>query len=151
MNPELRVIKSDAKKPIRKPAKRRKSKAITAIQKTSVERYAIMATTLALLAVSLFDLSEGIDLLTNCGSWRAWAMAIGIDCLFVAIEYSVLKQGRDMMANALTVLTLVMSAALNARAMTHGVFDIDHGNAIALGLFIPAALFLATHRLGVIK
>lgn len=110
-----------------------------------------MATTLGLLAVSLFDLAKGIELLTQCEWWQAIALALGIDAMFVAVEYSTIKQGRDISTVTLTVMTLVMSAALNARAMSNSHFDLDHVNAIALGVFIPAALFLATHRLGKIK
>lgn len=108
-----------------------------------------MATTLALLAVSLFDLSEGIDILTQCGTWRAWAMAIGIDAMFVAVEYSALKQGKDLITNAFVGVTLGVSGFLNALAMTHG--DFSNRCAIGLGIFIPTAIALATYRLGKIK
>lgn len=130
---------------------RSKSTSKSILAKPSFEKVAIMATTLALLLVSLFDLAKGIQLLTQCETWQSVAIAVGIDAMFVAVEYSVLRQGRDHMSDALTSMTLAMSAYLNALAMSHGNLDYSHSNAITLGVFIPAAIFLATHRLGKIK
>jgi hypothetical protein len=138
----------------KKVAKKRKAptaKIGKALQKTSTEKYAMAATTIALLAVSLVHLADGVQLLTDCPAWQAWAMSIGIDAMFVAVEWSALKQGADTYATSLTAATLMMSAYLNALAFCHGHYDVDHAAAIGFGVFIPFAIFLATNRLAKLK
>jgi hypothetical protein len=149
MKPELKVV-ADGKK-IAKKRKAPAAKVAKAIQKISPEKYAVAATTIALLAVSLVHLADGVQLLTDCPAWQAWGMAIGIDAMFVACELSMLKQGSDVWGNTLVGMTLVASAGLNALAFCHGLFDPDHAAAIGFGLLIPASIFCATHRLAKLK
>jgi hypothetical protein len=149
MKANLQVVASGTKKPPKRKAPSKKvAKAIT---KVSPEKYAVAATTIALLIVSLVHLVDGMMILTDCPMWQAVGMGIGVDAMFVACEWSMLRQGADKYGNALVAMTLIASAGLNSLAFAHGQFDLVHIPAVLFGLFIPAALFCATHRLAKLK
>src|SRR5215475_1703966 len=65
----------------RQSQSRKNSRRVSTIKSigASPEKLAIAFTTLALLAVSAFDLAKGIELLTGCQTWQAWALTFGID------------------------------------------------------------------------
>lgn len=145
----MNVVAMQSAKPARKP-KRRKSK-LAKVARASVEKYVMAGATVGLLGVSLWHLVDGVVTLTQCEQWQGWAMAIGIDVMFIATELGLLKQGQDRWGQALVSMTLIVSAYLNALAFSHGHLDAAHIPAIGFGLFIPAALYMATHRLAKLK
>jgi uncharacterized membrane protein YjfL (UPF0719 family) len=132
------------------------SKVKRAIKKPNTHaKLALAGTTLAVLTASLYDLIGGIQTLTDCPTWQAWAMALGIDALFMATEYCVLTTAEPekikRYADPLITLTLAMSAGLNALNLCHGQLDLDHSGAIAFGIVLPIVIYLATHILAKMK
>jgi hypothetical protein len=55
----------------------------------------VVAATVAvvLVALSLSHLAQGIHLVTKAPLWEAWAMAVGIDLGFLALEIAQLSGG----------------------------------------------------------
>ncbi|MEP9350554.1 hypothetical protein [Xanthobacter sp. KR7-225] len=108
------------------------------------------AVTLVLVALSLSHLAHGIGLVTGAGAWERWAMAIGIDLGFVALEMSQLCAATEAVRRSVAryaapaiVGTLAISAGLNALAFaaaapagTLAVYA-----AAGLGIVVPAMIY----------
>jgi hypothetical protein len=115
--------------------------------------YPLAGTTIGLMAVSLTHLSDGVTQLTAIPAWQGWAMAVGIDCMLIAVALTLLTSTVDVkkdiatVAHALEIGTLGMSAYLNALAFTGGTFDLAHATQILFGCFVPAAISGATYIL----
>jgi hypothetical protein len=113
----------------------------------------LACTTVALMAVSLTHLSDGVTQLTAIPSWQTWAMAVGIDCMLISVALAQLTAPPDvkrdiaLVARCMEGGTLVMSPGLNALAFTGGAFDAAHWAQIAFGCFVPAAISGATYIL----
>jgi hypothetical protein len=113
----------------------------------------LAATTVGFMAVSLTHLSDGVTQLTAIPSWRAWAMAVGIDCMLISVALAQLTSPPDVkrdiaiVARCMEAGTLIMSAGLNALAFTGGAFDAAHWAQVAFGCFVPAAISGATYIL----
>lgn len=131
---------------IKKKAKRKASHHNTAA-------IAIGGVAAVLVSLSLSHLAHGIHLVTQSPTWEAWAMAIGIDLGFVALELSLLataandKLQRKLAhyANPAIVGTLVGSAVLNALAFAYQA----NGTSMmviagAIGIAIPAMIYALT-------
>jgi hypothetical protein len=99
------------------------------------------------LGLSLSHLASGVAIVTGAGLSDGWAMAIGIDAGFVALELAVLVAPIDRRA-AVThyatqaiLGTLAASAAMNAFAFAAHADGLMIYPAIGLGLAIPALIY----------
>jgi hypothetical protein len=77
--------------PGRKPASRYSQEKQSRRERAASRQQAFGAAALgfvavALTALSLTHLAHGIAIVTGCPVWEAWAMAIGVDLGFVALE-----------------------------------------------------------------
>jgi len=140
-------------KAAKKTARRKVARAIK--KPVNHAKLALAGTTLAVLAASLYDLIEGIQTLTDCPTWQAWCLALGIDALFMSTEYCLLSTAEPesirRYADPLVTITLAMSAGLNSLALCYGQLDWNHGGGVAFGIFVPLAIYLATHVLAKMK
>jgi hypothetical protein len=104
-----------------------------------------------LTALSLSHLAHGVDIVTGSSTYEAWAMAVGIDLGFVALELSQLSIGDRLRrhvsryARPAIVGTLVGSAAMNAFAFAAQADGYCmQAAAVAMGVAIPALIFAMT-------
>jgi hypothetical protein len=110
------------------------------------------AVAVILTALSLSHLAHGIGLVTRAAPVEAWAMAIGIDLGFVALEISQLATVSDKVRQQVSRFarpaiwgTLAGSAAMNGfafAAQADGL--IMRLAAIALGVAVPALVYALT-------
>jgi len=112
----------------------------------------VVASTLT--ALSLTHLAHGIAIVTAAPAWESWAMAIGIDLGFVALEGAQLTCTSEKLRREVTKYTkpaikgtLSGSAAMNAFAFCAQTSGWMTGAAIVLGLAIPALIYALT-RIG---
>jgi hypothetical protein len=146
--------KTKASESIRKP-ELQSSKPSANQKRRHPQTMAAMATgTIAgiITALSLTHLAHGIQIVTHAPEWEAWAMAIGIDLGFIALEMALLctpsdttRQSVSRYANPAIIGTLATSAAMNAftfSANLEGFLKI--APAIVLGLAIPAMIYALT-------
>jgi preprotein translocase subunit Sss1 len=117
---------------------------------TKAAAIGILAVGLVLVALSLAHLAQGIQLVTGSELFGAWAMAIGIDLGFVALEIAMLTAPDDIRqavakyANPAIVGTLTISAVMNAFAFAAHAQGWMTLPAIILGCAIPALIFALT-------
>jgi hypothetical protein len=118
---------------------------------------AIGVVAVTLTALSLNHLASGIEEITGASSLQAWAMAIGVDCAFVACELAQLTISEKLRAKLAHLFrpaiigTLTWSAVLNALAFaSHANSPVRLGVAIALGVSIPALVYILTKIGGLI-
>lgn len=112
---------------------------------------AVLATVaVALTVLSLTHLAHGIAVVTNCPGWEAWAMAVGVDLGFVALEIAKVTS-RERTINKIgshlkvaIVGTIVASSALNAMAFGFAAVGWLVYPAVILGLAIPAMVYVLT-------
>jgi hypothetical protein len=104
-----------------KPAARRSGRAHKALRRQSGAAIAIGGVGVTLVTLSLNHLAHGIELVTGAPSWEAWAMAVGIDLGFVALEASQLAAMGEKLRKQITrwarpaiLGTVIGSAAMNA-------------------------------------
>ena len=130
------------------PKSRRAHKALRRQAGTAIGVGAVAVT---LTALSLSHLAHGVEIVTGSSQWEAWAMAIGIDLGFVALELSQLaisdKVRRQVgkFARPAILGTLAGSAAMNAfafAAQTATAYMM--ASAITLGVAIPALIYALT-------
>ena len=104
-----------------------------------------------LTALSLSHLAHGIEIVTGCQPWEGWAMAVGIDLGFVALELSQLavtdkvRRQVSRFARPAILGTLAGSAGMNAfafAAQADNQYMLAAG--IALGIAIPALIYALT-------
>ena len=109
------------------------------------------AVAITLTALGLSHLAHGIEIVTGCQSWEGWAMAIGIDLGFVALELSQLavsdklRRQVSRFARPAILGTLAGSAAMNAfafAAQTTTAYMM--AAAVALGIAIPSLIYSLT-------
>jgi hypothetical protein len=131
---------------------RKDRKATRAIARQTATAIGVGSVAIVLIALSLSHLAHGIAIITGAHGWHSWAMAIGIDLGFIALEFAQLatisENVRQIVKRfALPAIwgTLAGSAAMNAFA-----FAAQAGNAymmaaaIALGVAIPALIYALT-------
>lgn len=126
---------------------------------TRISAGAISLVTLVLVGLSLSHLAEGVQLVTGCDHWPAWAMAIGIDLAFVALEVAIILSPEELRASVGTYAspaikgTLILSAIMNALAFaSHATGNLALPGlalpmiypAIILGVSIPTLIFALT-------
>jgi hypothetical protein len=134
---------------------RRDQRASRALRRQGGTAVAIGGVAVTLTALSLSHLAHGITIVTGAETWEAWAMAVGIDLGFIALELSQIATVSDRLrknvsrfARPAILGTLAGSAAMNAFA-----FAAQAANpwmlaaAITLGVAIPA-LICALTRVG---
>lgn len=141
---------------LRKTAKpvttRRVTRATRALRRQAATAAGIGLVAATVTALSLRHLSHGIGIVTGAEGWEAWAMAVGIDLGFVALELAqvatvserVRKQVAKFAKPAI-VGTLLGSAGMNAfafAAQATGTWTI--AAAVALGVSIPALVYCLT-------
>ena len=95
---DYRPIKAKATVSAKQKAPRKTRKTRKVKPSLFTPRNALIGTTLALLALSLTHLASGIEYLTRCNHWQSLAMAIGIDLVFVSVEWLVLSADDDTKA-----------------------------------------------------
>lgn len=122
-----------------------------AARRQAMTGVAIGAVASALTALSLSHLAHGVEMVTHAPAWEAWAMAVGIDLGFVALELSQLacsvKVAKQVskFAKPAIVGTLTGSALMNALA-----FASQADNAwlqaagVATGVAIPCLVYALT-------
>ena len=108
---------------------------------------------MTLTALSLSHLAHGITIVTGADIWEAWAMSIGIDLGFVALELAQIAVVSDKVrkqvsrfAKPAIVGTLTGSAAMNAFAFAaQTVNPYMMAAAVTLGVAIPGLIYALTH------
>ncbi len=114
--------------------------------------YGVGTISLVLMGLSLSHLAGGIQLLTGCGTYAAWAMAMGIDLGFISLELSqlcavspALRATVTRFAGPAVKVTLAVSALINAYQFAAGSPNQIFGVAAAmLGVSIPALIYVLT-------
>lgn len=134
-----------------KAAPKRSSKAVRRMRQQALAGSGIVAVALTLVVLSLTHLSDGVQAITHVPAWQAWAMAVGIDLSFVALETADLACATDKLRRSIKRWTapsiwgtLVASAALNAFAFAsdcHGYWMIP---AALFGIAVPALIYALT-------
>jgi hypothetical protein len=81
---------------------------------------AVLGVTLILLGLSLSHLAAGIGLVTGAGPSDGWAMAIGIDLGFIALELAVLAAPADKRAAVVRYAAPAIIGSLAASAAMNG-------------------------------
>jgi hypothetical protein len=139
--PRVRKVRKVSTTPRSVPSKRR-----LAQQHGAAAAVAVVAA--VLLVLSLAHLASGIKLVTQCPLWEAWALALGIDIAFVAMEMASLAAATERVRREIgpwtktgIVATLLLSAALNALAFAAQAVGWLVPAAALLGLFVPALVF----------
>jgi hypothetical protein len=109
---------------------------------------AVAAVAIVLTGLSLSHLAHGIALVTNAPAIEAWAMAVGIDLGFIALELGQLcaatpavRREVEQFTRPAIIGTLAASALMNGMAFGYAA----QGNmvyfAAALGIAIPAMIY----------
>jgi hypothetical protein len=114
-----------------------------------------VAHVVTLVTLSLNHLAHGIELVTGAPTWEAWAMAVGIDLGFVAIEASQIAATGEKLrkqivrfAKPAIIGTLIGSAGMNAFAFAAQTTNLWMTSAaITMGIAIPALVY-ALMRVG---
>jgi hypothetical protein len=109
---------------------------------------AVGTVAMVLTGLSLHHLASGIELVTRAPTAEAWAMAIGIDLGFIALEAAQLCAASQAAAKAIgrwskpaIVGTLAASAVMNALAFGAQAEGWLVYPAAALGVAIPALIY----------
>jgi hypothetical protein len=122
----------------------------------AVKRQAMTATGIGVVAatltgLSLSHLAHGIELVTASPSWQAWAMAVGIDLGFVALELAQvtisdkLRKSVSRYSQPAIVGTLCGSAALNAFAFAgNAQGPVMQIAGVVMGIAVPALIYALT-------
>ena len=133
---------------------RKHRRAVGALRRQAGTAVGVGAVAVTLTALSLNHLAHGITIVTGAETWEAWAMAIGIDLGFIALELSQLAINERVrrqiarFARPAILGTLAGSAAMNAFAFAAlAANDWMMAAAITLGVAIPALVY-ALMRVG---
>lgn len=137
-------------KPATKVVGKPKSKRAIKVSRTqALAAVGVMSVALVLTGLSLTHLSHGIELVTKAPVWESWAMAVGVDLGFIALELAQLVQMKDQTRKKIAgymkygiVGTLIFSAALNATAFGMMATGWMVYPAVAFGLAIPGLIFI---------
>jgi hypothetical protein len=108
-----------------------------------------------LVALSLSHLARGIEIITAAPAWEAYALAVGVDLGFVAVEGAQLLAATEKLRKALSrytrpaiIGTLVGSAGMNAYAFAAQASGAWHPYAAAvLGIAVTSLIYPLT-RIG---
>lgn len=138
--------------PVQKSAPSRKvRRAVRALRRRAATAMGVGAVAVTLTALSLSHLAHGITIVTGAEVWEAWAMAVGIDLGFIALELSQLAIGDRLrrqvarFARPAIFGTLAGSAAMNAFAFAGNAAGYSMmAAAILLGVAIPTLIYCLT-------
>lgn len=127
------------------------TRAKTAARRQACTGVAIGVVASALTGLSLSHLAHGVELVTHAPAWEAWAMAVGIDLGFVALELSQLacsaKVSKQVSKFAKPAIlgTLTGSALMNALAFA-GQADttVMQVLGVVIGVAIPSLVYALT-------
>ena len=104
-----------------------------------------------LTGLSLHHLAVGVEKFTGSTQIESWAMAIGIDLLFIGMELAQLMVSSENLAKKIApyakgtiITTLVVSAGMNAFAFASAQSGWMMYASATLGVGIPGLIFLAT-------
>jgi hypothetical protein len=110
---------------------------------------AVATVAVVLTGLSLHHLAAGIELVTRAPMWEAWAMAVGIDLGFIALEMSQLCAAAERVRREIArftkpgiIGTLMGSAVMNGLAFGAQAEGWLIVPAVGLGLAIPALIYL---------
>jgi hypothetical protein len=134
---------------------RRAGQAVKAVRRQAGTATGVGIVAAILTTLSLAHLAHGITTLTGASPWEGWALAIGLDLGFVALELAQLatvseKMRKEVSAFARPAIigTLVGSAAMNAFAFAGRYITIDPiamtVAAVVLGVAIPTLIYCLT-------
>jgi len=148
---ETNIVKLD--KPTAKVRRRTRvaSKVTKVAKKINPAKVYVGSVVLSLLALSLTHLSDGLVALTHCPIWEAYAFAIGVDAALVSVEIALISSSTEAkreigkVAHVFMLLTLGLSAWLNALGFAEGHLDPDHASQIALGCYVPVAVWIMSY------
>jgi len=130
---------------------RRSVRVTRALRRQAAVAVAIGAVAVTLTALSLSHLAHGVAIVTGSSAWESWAMAVGIDLGFVALELSQIAIGDKVRrqishyARPAILGTLAGSAAMNAfafAAQADGWCML--AAAVTMGVAIPALIYALT-------
>jgi hypothetical protein len=110
------------------------------------------AVIMVLLTLSLDHLAHGVQIVTNCAPWEAYAMAVGLDLLIVGLEVAMVSTAGTKaykavarFANPALIAAFVWSAGLNAFAFSAAAATVYMLiTAASLGASIPTLIYLGT-------
>ncbi len=112
---------------------------------------AVSVVALTLTGLSLSHLADGISIVTHSSKVEAWAMAVGIDLGFVAVEMAQMSVTNEKLSKEIAayagptiVGTMIGSAVLNAFAFAAQAEGWMLVPAIIMGLAIPAMIYSLT-------
>jgi hypothetical protein len=135
----------------RPPATKR---AARALRRQTITAYFVGGVAVALTALSLHDLADGVRIVTHGATWQSYAMASGIDLGFISTELVMLtasdksRRALARFANPAIIGTLCGSAVMNAFAFAKDAEGlVMTAAAIAMGVAIPALIYAFT-RIG---
>jgi hypothetical protein len=147
-NTNVLPLRTNAKSPRQV---RRSARVSRALRRQAGTAVGVGVVAVTLTALSLSHLAHGVEIVTGSSAWESWAMAVGIDLGFVALELSQLAIGEKVrrqvarFARPAIVGTLAGSAAMNAFAFA-GASSNPYMMAagITLGVTIPALIYALT-------
>ena len=142
-------------KPTQKTASRRSTRATKALRRQSGAAVMIGGVGATLVALSLYHLAHGIEIVTAAPTWESWAMAIGIDLGFIGLELSQLAASGEKLRKHIArwtrpaiLGTVIGSAGMNAFAFAAQTTTAWMTSAaITLGVAFPALVY-ALMRVG---
>jgi hypothetical protein len=143
----LHVVKPTQKAPAQV---RRGQRATRALRRQGSTAIGIGAVAVTLTALS--HLAHGIEIVTGSSTWESWAVAVGIDLGFVALELSQIatvservRRQVSRFAKPAILGTLTGSAGMNAFAFAaQTVNPWMMAAAVTLGVAIPALIYALT-------
>jgi hypothetical protein len=133
------------------PSRPKSRKAVKAERRQAVTALLVGGVAVALTALSLHDLAEGVRIVTHSATWQSYAMASGIDLGFISTELAMLtasekeRKALAKFANPAIIGTLCGSAIMNSFAFAREAEGlVMTGAAIALGVAIPSLVYAFT-------
>lgn len=149
MSSVTKLVVPNGKKP--SPAKAPSRQFRRKMQRQAASGVGIGVVAVALTALSLSHLAHGIEIVTGSATWESWAMAIGIDVGFIAMEIATLSCATEKLAKAIgrytrpgIIGTMLGSAAMNAFAFAAAATGYMVAPAIVLGVAIPGLVYALT-------
>lgn len=104
-----------------------------------------------LTGLSLSHLAKGVAIVTHSDTWEGWAMAVGIDLGFIAMELGQivindkLRERVACYAKPAILGTLAGSAVMNAFAFASDTTSLlGQGAAVVFGCAVPALIYALT-------
>lgn len=130
---------------------RQHTRATKALKRQGMAAVGVGIVAATLTALSLNHLASGIELVTGQPGWQAWAMAVGVDVGFIALELAQIMASHERVrrqvgkfARPAIAGTLMGSAVLNAFAFANVATGWMVYAAAALGVAVPALIYAAT-------